>query len=316
MISDPAIPILALMVTSHDVLRLAVAASLFGAVATGVIALFGQKGKTELTPERRVALATGVEDRHTVFEMPSLQPIMWLLLVTARRIGLRGLKKRLGATLVAAGSPNFYTPDEYLAVALLWGVALHVAVFFGYVLIYRKAGYLYPVIAFAVGVAAAIYHLVGKAAKRIREISRRIPYTLDLIALAMGAGATFTEAVQTVVREDREHPFNVELNTVLAEMELGTTRQQALRNLSDRVPLENLRSIIAAVIQAEALGTPLADVLKQQADLLRLQRSVRAEKLAAAASVRILLPGLLIMISVVLAVFGPFIIQAIRGELW
>jgi len=236
--------------------------------------------------------------------------------VTARRIGLRGLKKRLGATLVAAGSPNFYTPDEYLAVALLWGVALHVAVFFGYVLIYRKASYLFPIIAFALGVAVAIYHLHGKAAKRIREISRRIPYTLDLIALAMGAGATFTEAVQTVVREDREHPFNVELNTVLAEMELGTTRQQALRNLSDRVPLENLRSIIAAVIQAEALGTPLADVLKQQADLLRLQRSVRAEKLAAAASVRILLPGLLIMISVVLAVFGPFIIQAIRGELW
>jgi len=301
---------------ADDVLRVAVAAGLFGAVTTGVIALFGQKGKVELTPERRVALAAGAEDRHTVFESVLIGPIMWLLLIVARRVGLRGFKKRLGATLVAAGSPNYYTAEEYLAIALLWGCVLDLLVLAGHVLIYRKLAYVLPLGAFAAGVAAALYHLHGKAVKRVREISRRIPYTLDLIALAMGAGATFTEALQTVIREDREHPFNVELNTALAEMELGTTRQQALRNLADRVPLENLRSIIAAVIQAEALGTPLADVLKQQANLLRLQRSVRAEKLAAAASVRILLPGLLIMVSVVLAVFGPFIIQAIRGQLW
>jgi tight adherence protein C len=155
-----------------------------------------------------------------------------------------------------------------------------------------------------------------KAGKRIRLISRHVPYALDLIALAMGAGATFTEAVRTVVREDPEHPFNVELNTVMAEIELGTTRAQALRNLADRIPLEGLRSIIAAIIQAEGLGTPLSDVLKQQSNLLRLQRSVRAEKLAAAASVRILVPSLLILISVVLTIFAPIIIRAVKGELF
>ena len=143
-----------------------------------------------------------------------------------------------------------------------------------------------------------------------------MPYTLDLVSLAMGAGATFTEAVRTVVREDPEHPFNVELNTVLAEVGLGTTRQQALRNMIDRIALESLRSIVAAIIQAEALGSPLSDVLKGQADLMRLQRSVRAEKLAAQASVRILLPGVLILVSVVLTIFAPLIILAVRGELF
>jgi tight adherence protein C len=108
----------------------------------------------------------------------------------------------------------------------------------------------------------------------------------------------------------------MELNTVLAEIELGTVRSQALRNLADRIPLDGLRSIIAAVIQAEGLGTPLSAVLKQQADLLRLQRSVRAEKLAAAASVRILVPSLLILISVVLTVFAPVIIRAVKRELF
>jgi len=167
-----------------------------------------------------------------------------------------------------------------------------------------------------VGTAAMLYHLHGSATKRTRDISRRIPYTLDLIALAMGAGATFTEAVRTVVREDPEHPFNVELNTVLAEVDLGTTRRQALKNMSDRIPLEALRAIVGAIIQAEGLGTPLADVLKEQANLLRLQRSVRAEKLAAAASVRILVPSLLILVSVVLTVFAPVIIRGLKGELF
>jgi tight adherence protein C len=119
-----------------------------------------------------------------------------------------------------------------------------------------------------------------------------------------------------VIREDPNHPFNVELNTLLAEVDLGTTRALALVNLSSRIPLETLRSIVAAITQAESLGTPLSGVLKEQADLMRLQRSVRAEKLAAAASVRILLPSLLILMSVVLAVFAPIIIRALKGELF
>ena len=68
--------------------------------------------------------------------------------------------------------------------------------------------------------------------------------------------------------------------------------------------------------QAEELGTPLGDVLHDQATLLRLQRSVRAENAAASASVRILIPCLLLVIAVILAVFGPAIIRAVRGGLF
>ncbi|KPK85938.1 MAG: hypothetical protein AMJ81_02380 [Phycisphaerae bacterium SM23_33] len=301
---------------SDGLLRLTAAVALMAFVSVLVVAVFGQRGQAEMTPEREVALATGHADRHTVFEMAGLQPLMWLLLSLARTIQARQLKLKLRRILVAAGSPNFYTADEYLAVAMLWGL-VGAAVLEGVnILVARSVSYTLPLVGFLAGTAAAIYWLHTRAAKRVREISRRMPYTLDLIALAMGAGATFTEAVRTVVHEDPDHPFNVELNSVLAEIDLGNTRRDALKNLADRVPLENLRSIIAAIIQAESLGTPLSDVLKQQATLLRLQRSVRAEKLAAAASVRILLPSLLIMMSVVLAVFAPIIIRAIRGELY
>jgi len=289
--------------------RVALAVVLGGLVTSVVLGLFGQRGRAEISPEREVAIATGHADRHTVFEMSMLQPIMWLLLVAGRQLRSRWLRSKVRELLVAAGSPNFYTVDEWLALALLWGLIVAGALELANLAVLKQASWAMVLIGFLAGFALTIYWLHTQASKRVREISRRIPYTLDLIALAMGAGATFTEAVGTVVHEDPDHPFNAELKSVLAEIELGSTRAQALRNLSDRIPLETLRSIIAAIIQAESLGTPLADVLKQQASLLRLQRSVRAEKLAASASVRILVPSMLILASVVLAVFAPFIVR-------
>ena len=93
----------------------------------------------------------------------------------------------------------------------------------------------------------------------------------------------------------------------------ASTRRKALQNLSDRIPLDVLRSIIASVVQSEDLGTPLGEVLHEQATLLRQQRSVRAENLAAVASVRILLPCLLLVMAVIIMVVAPLALQAIRG---
>lgn len=303
-----------------DWIRLAIVLACVVFVMTFILAVFGQRGRTEMSPEREVALAAGHADRHTWFESPLVAPIMWLLLAVARQLPFPAMKRWTHVKLVAAGSPNYYTSEEYLAVALLYGVVVGLILALLNLIISSSPGGLVSLLWVIFGVGAGfggyLYHLYGLAAKRVRLISKRIPYTLDLIGLSMGAGATFTEAVRTVVHEDPNHPFNVELNTVLAEVDLGTTRSGALRNLANRVPLESLRSIVASVIQAEGLGTPLSDVLKGQANLLRQQRSVRAEKLAAQAMVKILVPSMLILMSVVLSVFAPFIIKAMKGHLF
>ncbi|MFP4106884.1 MAG: type II secretion system F family protein, partial [Phycisphaerae bacterium] len=271
-------------------------------------------GQVQVSPQRRAAIATGHTDRETIFEKPVLKQVLWVLLVIAHRLNFPKLKEWLRVKLIAAGNPNYFTAEEYLALSIFTGCVLGVVVelisFFsaGSIAVGWLAG-------FVVGTLLSILQLQSRANQRLRLISRRIPYALDLISLAMGAGATFTEALRSVVREevtDEEDPLNVELRTVLAEMELGNTRRETLQNLADRVPLENLRSIVASVIQAEELGTPLGDVLHEQATLLRLQRSVRAEHLAAVASVRILLPSLLIVMSVILALFAPAIVKVMR----
>lgn len=297
---------------------LSLAAGLVGFVmiVVLVVGLFGHAGRTEVSPQREIAMATGQADRRTVFEAALLAPLMWLLLQLMEKLAIPQAKRRLRATLIAAGSPSFYTAEEYLALSTLWGLIAGAALGLANLLLQGSFSPTAAGIGFAAGVAGSLYRAHDKARKRVRQIGRRVPYSLDLVALAMGAGSTFTEAVRTVVREAPDDPMNTELNMVLAEIELGTTRTQALLNLADRVPLESLRSIVGSIVQAEQLGTPVGGVLKSQASLLRLHRSVRAEKLAALASVRILLPSLLILVSVVLTIFSPVIIRLLRGRLF
>lgn len=304
---------LAMVITAWDV---ALWVGIFASVTLLILAVFSQPGRVQISPQREVALATGHTDRRTVFEQPGLRALMWLLLALSHRLAMPRLKQWLRRKLVAAGSPNYYTPEEYLAVCLMGGLGFGAAAGVLVLVLTGEFSMILPVGAFFLGAGLLLYRIYEQAAARVREIAKRVPYALDLIALAMGAGATFTEAVRTVVREDPEEPFNVELRTLLAEIDLGTTRRAALQNLAGRVPLDMLHSIVASIIQAEELGTPLADVLHSQATLLRMNRSVRAENAAAVASVRILLPGVLIVAAVVLAVFAPFIIRAVRGGLF
>jgi tight adherence protein C len=281
-----------------------------------VMSVFSQPGRVQRSPQREVAIATGHADRRTLFEQPGAQQFMWVLLSLTHSLSMPRLKGWLRRMLIAEGNENYYTPEEYLALSLAAGAAAGGFLEILHVLVAGNFSIIVFVIGLVAGTLLSVYHVYDRAGKRLRLIAKRVPYTLDLVSLAMGAGATFTEAVRTVVREDPHDPFNNELKTVLAEMELGSTRRQALENLADRVPLDNLRSIVSSVIQAEELGTPLADVLHNQASLLRLQRSIRAENAAAVASVRMLVPALLILMAVVLTVFGPAIVRGLTGGLF
>lgn len=285
-------------------------------VAALVVSVFSQKGRIVLSPQREVAIATGQADRRTAFEVVWLRPIMLILLSLSHSLALPRLKNWLRGTLVAEGNPNYYTPEEYLAVTMAAGLGVGLALALLWYLFLTQISFLALLLGFLLGAGVCVVQLRDRSARRLREISRRVPYALDLVSLAMGAGATFTEAVRTVVHEQPEDPFNVELRTVLAEMELGATRRQALLNLADRIPLDNLRSIIASIVQAEELGTPLSEVLHVQASLLRMRRSVRAENLAAKAGVRILIPAMLIVMAVILALFAPAILRFVRRGLF
>ena len=288
----------------------------FAGIFVPIYAIFRYPVPDEAPINRQIAKAVGV-DQETVFESPVFAPALSLFMQLAKRVNLMGMRNSIRQNLQASGNPSGYTVDQVIALAmasavLIGGVSSAIAT-----LIDGGALLLILPTMSAAGFMIPLFVLSSSATKRCRKIGKQLPYTLDLIALVMASGSSFTEAIETLIRDDPDDELNQELAFSLSEMEYGTTRAAALQNLGVRIPLDSLRSVIGAVNQAEKLGTPLSAILKVQAEMLRMHRSVRAEKLSASASLKILVPSMLILLAVVLVIGAPMIIRFIvQGSLW
>ena len=148
-----------------------------------------------------------------------------------------------------------------------------------------------------------------KAEKRLVLIKRRMPYLLDLLTLLMEAGSSFIQSLQQAVREFSHQPVAVEFGRVLSDMNMGKARVEAFDSMRNRLDDEEINSIVASILQSEELGTPITSIFRTQADVLRVKRSQRAEKIAGEAGVNMLLPGILVMASTVILILGPFVLN-------
>jgi tight adherence protein C len=296
-------------------LQILVSMIAFIGVALPIYALFRYPIPAEPPVHRQFATAVG-DKRTTIFEIPLLAPILNLGLSLTRRLNMPGTRKQIHQQLSASGNPSGYSVQEYLAICLVSSASLGATAALLVIATGSALALLVGPIMAIIGFSIPIMALHGAGDRRCAKIGKQLPYTLDLISLTMSAGSSFTEAIQTLIRDEPDDDLNQELAIVLSEMNFGTPRATAMLNLANRIPLESLRSIVGAINQAESLGTPLSTILKLQSDMLRMQRGVLAEKLSASASLRILLPSVLILISVVIIVFAPLIIRGMQGSLY
>ena len=150
---------------------------------------------------------------------------------------------------------------------------------------------------------------VGTARKK--EINRALPGAIDLAALCMGAGLDFPGALRQIVDKSasRDAAIVEEVGRILQELDLGHTRRKALEGFAERVPTEAVMDFVGTVVQAEAKGTPLSEVLVIQARMLRMRRSVAAEEAAAKAGLMMMGPLMLMFICIIMLLMGPFAVQ-------
>jgi tight adherence protein C len=151
-----------------------------------------------------------------------------------------------------------------------------------------------------------------KMRARQRALQRSLPDALDLMTIGVTAGLSLDGAMQEVVlRWDNE--FSLELGLVLNEVRMGVGRRQALLNLVDRTELEDIRLLVAALIQADELGTSLAETMAIQAEQLRVRRRQHAEELAQKAPIKMLFPLVFLIFPALFAVIlGPAAVQIAR----
>jgi len=236
------------------------------------------------------------------------QPIIQFF-AQLNRAAFGGALPEIQREIVAAGLPRYWLAEEYLGRAELIALLMTPFYIYGCVYVMGPAGVVSALMMTAMTVYMLRRRLTQLAKKRLMDIKRRLPFVLDLLTLLMQAGSSFIQALQQATIEFRGHPVSHEFGRVLTDMNMGKARSEAFDNMRNRLSDDEISGIIGAIIQGEELGTPLADIFRTQADVLRVKRTQRAETIAGEAGVNMLLPGILVMASTVLIILGPFVLR-------
>ncbi|RLE19240.1 MAG: hypothetical protein DRJ14_01280 [Acidobacteria bacterium] len=225
--------------------------------------------------------------------------------------------KMLTRRIESAGYPYGFTPYEFIGFTTMVSILITLfAAFFNYSLT-GDANPVFLIVAFVFGNVFPYFFLANQSDMRKIAIYKDLPYKLDVLTMAVEAGLDFLSAIRRMVERDTTgSPLIEEFFQFLQEVRMGKTKRDALNDMARRADVEALNSVVSAIVQAEKMGTPVAQVLKVQAESLRISRSQKAEKAAGEASVKIMFPLVFILFSTILILFGGIIVKWMRGELF
>ena len=144
-------------------------------------------------------------------------------------------------------------------------------------------------VATAVGWLGPNLYLYQKVYDRSKRMQRELPDAIDLMTISVESGLGFDAAVQQVAR-NTEGPLADEFSRVLREMQIGQGRAEALRGLAERTEVDDLKSFVTSMVQADSFGIPIANVLRIQSSEIRIKRRQRAEEQAQKVPVKITVP--------------------------
>src|ERR1700722_10783817 len=153
------------------------------------------------------------------------------------------------------------------------------------------------------------------ASRRQKQISRGLPNALDLLVVCVESGLGLDQAILQVSKElEHAHPeISEEFGFVNLELKAGKRRVEALRNLAERTGVDDLKKLVAVLIQADRFGTGVAQSLRGPADFMRIQARQVAEEKAAKLGVKLIFPIFFcILPSLFVVTVGPVVMKIVR----
>jgi tight adherence protein C len=266
-------------------------------VETPLQAMDGKTGATRMQPR----VITGSFMSRTV--TPALKAIGRFF----GRITPSGAIDNISRKLLIAGNPAGLGAREYYGITIastLLGVYLAF-------LFYRRGTSAMNVL-LSILVLFFFYYapkawLQNRVTRRQNQVRRGLPDALDMLSVCATAGLGFDQSMQRV-SEYWDTPIGKEFGRVINEMEMGLTRREALRNLSDRLEIREIASFVALILQTEQLGMSISDTLHAQAEQMRIERRFRAQEQAQKAPIKMLIPmAFLIFPALIAVILGPAI---------
>lgn len=204
----------------------------------------------------------------------------------------------------------------YSSIRILACLAFFVAgLLFGHFAESSSARLLIPASGLAVGIFAPGFVLGWLVDRRQERIRQGLADALDLLVICCEAGCGLDQAINTVARDfKRVHPdLSDELSLLNMETLAGVNRTTALRNFAARTTIEEVRKLVALLIQTDRFGTSIADALRTQADYLRVRRRQAAEERAGKVGVKLVFPiFFFFMPALMVFVAGPGILSMIQ----
>ncbi|CAN5849864.1 type II secretion system F family protein [soil metagenome] len=265
--------------------------------ATDRLAVYGKDALREDT------LAKPLSER-------AVAPIILRLGRLIRRFTPIGYLEKTQRKLMLAGSPGNLDAPAFAVIKLFTTAAgIGLALFAQSVAadgIQRLALFVLPI---ALGFFGPDAWLSRKVDERRVAMQKALPDVLDLLVISVEAGLGFDAARARVVGTV-PGPLSEEFFRMLQETRVGVSRRDAMRHLMDRTDLDELRSFILAMLQAEAFGVAIARVLRVQAEEMRVKRRQRAQEKAFGAPVKLVFPLVFcIFPSLFIILLGPAAIQ-------
>ena len=265
--------------------------------------------REEAVPIEEIELSLPITDRIIVPVLRSLSEIV-------TRLTPQSMLENTAHRLELAGSPGNISSAEFWIIRGLVTVALG-ALFFVFLGRFDQGAgrrVLYSLIIAGMGFFLPSLYLSSAISRRQDAIIKKFPDALDLMSICVDAGLPFDGAMARV-HEKWDDPLADEFGRVIYEVQLGKSRRQALRDMADRMDVNDVSSFVAAILQAEHLGVSIGKVLRIQSEQMRLRRRQRAEEKAHQAPVKMLFPLVfLIFPSMFIVLLGPAAFQVLRNE--
>lgn len=295
-------------------------------IGAGVLVYIGIKSPKPVDPlQSRLAEFVERGEINSLEEIELSQPITErVIFPLARRMGEIALRftpqnalTQIQQKLDMAGNPGGIEPTMFLAFRFL-GLPLGLLVILlGNLLpkgnFFDKHGLLIALPASVLGFYLPDLLLKARIDRRQDAVRKAMPDALDLLTICVEAGLGFEQAMAKVY-EKWDNEISRAFGRVIREIQLGKIRRDALKDMADRLGIPEMTSFVAAIIQSELLGVSMAQVLRIQADQMRIRRRQIAEEKAHQAPIKMLIPmGIFIFPSICIVLMTPALLILISS---
>lgn len=289
-----------------------IALSVFAAVAAFSYSISTRHESIDLQ-QRIAGRALNPQGRRMGQEEPAPSSMAQMVFGLTRKFLPSEILDKIQASLVRAGSPT-----SLQTMVLIWIVGIVVLPVLYAVLVFSRGTHIgtlqivslviFPILGFYI----PNVWLKGKIAKRKKLILKSLPDGIDLITTSVEAGLGIDAAFARVA-EKVHGPLAAEFRRCLREMSLGRTRRESLADFAERTQLEDVNLFVNAVIQAEQTGVSLGQVIRIQAEQMRMRRKQRAEQAAYKAPVKMVIPLVIFIFpAMFIVILGPAVLEIFK----